>query len=231
MALSVSADLIIPWLLQQLIDDGIAHHQPDVIINRGQRMLATVFLGLIAGFIAYWSSAKASAAIGKVLRERLYTHILSLNHETYTTLSASSLITRLSNDILHIQNMFLMLQRVAVKVPISFILGLILSIKLSPSLSVTYLVTVPLLCLNMAVYVKFSSFFFPKIQSAIDQINLRAQEMLVGIFTIKGMRAAKETLAKFKDSSEQLLSLNLAIQKRFGVVAPTSMIIFNPIIG
>ena len=227
MVLSVSADLIIPWLLQQLIDDGIARHQPDAIISRGQLMLATVFLGLIAGFIAYWSSAKASASIGKVLRKRLYTHILSLNYETYTTLSASSLITRLSNDILHIQNMFLMLQRVAVKVPISFILGLILSIKLSPSLSVTYLVTVPLLCLNMAVYVKFSAFFFPKIQSAIDQINLRAQEMLIGIFTIKGMRAAKETLAKFKDSSEQLLSLNLAIQKRFGVVAPTSMIIFN----
>lgn len=227
MALSVAADLLIPWLLQQLIDEGVALNQSAVIIDRGKLMLITVFFGLIAGFIAYWSSAKASAKIGKSLREQLYAQILSLNHETYTTLSASSLITRLSNDILHVQNMFLMLQRVAVKVPISFILGLVLSIKLSPSLSLTYLVTVPLLCLNMAVYVKFSAFFFPKIQAAIDQINLRAQEMLVGIFTIKGMRAAKETLAKFKESSERLLTLNLAIQKRFGVVAPTSMIIFN----
>lgn len=227
MALSVAADLLIPWLLQQLIDEGVALNQSAVIINRGKLMLITVFFGLIAGFIAYWSSAKASAKIGKSLREQLYAQILSLNHETYTTLSASSLITRLSNDILHIQNMFLMLQRVAVKVPISFVLGLVLSIKLSPGLSLTYLVTIPLLCLNMAVYVKFSAFFFPKIQAAIDQINLRAQEMLVGIFTIKGMRAAKETLTKFKESSERLLTLNLAIQKRFGVVAPTSMIIFN----
>lgn len=227
MALSVAADLLIPWLLQQLIDEGVALNQSAVIIERGKFMLITVFFGLIAGFVAYWSSAKASAQIGQTLREQLYAQILSLNHETYTTLSASSLITRLSNDILHIQNMFLMLQRVAVKVPISFILGLVLSIKLSPSLSLTYLVTVPLLCLNMVVYVKFSAFFFPKIQTAIDQINLRAQEMLVGIFTIKGMRATKETLAKFKESSERLLTLNLAIQKRFGAVAPTSMIIFN----
>lgn len=211
MALSVAADLLIPWLLQQLIDEGVTLYQPSVILHCGKLMLITVFFGLIAGFIAYWSSAKASANIGKQLRDQLYSQILSLNYETYTTLSASSLITRLSNDILHIQNMFLMLQRVAVKVPISFILGLVLSIKLSPNLSLTYLVTVPLLCLNMAVYVKFSAFFFPKIQAAIDEINLRAQEMLVGIFTIKGMRAAKEALTQFKLSSERLLNLNLAI--------------------
>lgn len=103
MALSVAADLLIPWLLQQLIDEGVALNQSAVIIERGKFMLITVFFGLIAGFVAYWSSAKASAQIGQTLREQLYAQILSLNHETYTTLSASSLITRLSNDILHIK--------------------------------------------------------------------------------------------------------------------------------
>ena len=227
MTLGVMADLTIPWLLQILIDDGVAQQNIPVVRQSGRLMLLVVVLGLLVSFIAYWTSAKASANIGRHLRTTLYDHILSLDYEHYNALSTSSLITRLSNDILHIQNMFLMLQRVAVKVPISFVMGLVLSIKLSPSLSLTYLVTVPLLCINMAVYVRFSAFFFPKIQSAIDQINLRAQEMLLGLLTIKGMRAAKEVIAGFKQSSEKLLSLNLAIQKRFGVVAPTSMIIFN----
>ena len=58
MALSVAADLLIPWLLQQLIDEGVALNQSAVIIERGKFMLITVFFGLIAGFVAYWSSAK-----------------------------------------------------------------------------------------------------------------------------------------------------------------------------
>lgn len=74
-------------------------------------MLAIITLSLAASIVAYRLSANAAAQIGRYLRETLYHHILSLPYESFNTISASTLITRLSNDVLQIQNMFLMVQR------------------------------------------------------------------------------------------------------------------------
>lgn len=231
MSVSLVADLMIPWLLQILIDDGITPADAACIRRTGLTMLAVVCLSLAASILAYRLSAKAAAQIGQFLRDTLYAHILSLSYESFTKVSASTLITRLTNDVLQIQNMFLMVQRVAIGLPISFIVGLVLSVRLSPDLSLTFLVTVPLLCLNIGAYVRFSARYFPKIQQTIDQINLSAQEMLVGMLTIKGLRAATTIIAHFRQANDRLLALNLAIQKRFSLVAPTSMIIFNETIA
>lgn len=231
MSVSLIADLMIPWFLQILIDDGVTPGDAAVVERTGFTMLAVITVSLAASIVAYRLSAKAAAQIGRFLRETLYRHILSLSYESFNTISASTLITRLTNDVLQIQNMFLMVQRVAIGLPISFVLGLVLSVRLSPDLSLTYLVTVPLLCLNIGLYVRFSARYFPKIQAAIDQINLHAQEMLVGISTIKGTGAAEKIINRFRIWNDQLLGLNLAIQKRFSLVAPTSMIIFNEAIA
>lgn len=231
MSISLIADLMIPWLLQILIDNGITEHNAEVIQQTGIQMLAVTLISLIACTLAYHFSANSTAKIGELLREKLYTHILSLPYEAFNSLSASTLITRLTNDVLQIQNMFLMVQRIAIGLPISFVVGLVLSVQLSPSLSLTYLVTIPLLCLNIVSFVRFSAKYFPKIQSTLDAINLSAQEMLIGVMTIKGLGAAKKIISRFRIINDQLLSLNLTIQKRFSIVAPTSMIIFNEAIA
>lgn len=231
MSVSLICDLMIPWLLQILIDDGVTPGNAAVIEHTGLAMLAIITLSLAASIVAYRLSANAAAQIGRYLRETLYHHILSLPYESFNTISASTLITRLSNDVLQIQNMFLMVQRVAIGLPISFVMGLVLSIQLSPDLSLTYIVTVPLLCLNIGFYVRFSARYFPKIQEAIDRINLHAQEMLIGMLTIRAASAANEIIDRFRVWNDRLLELNLAIQKRFSLVAPTSMIIFNEAIA
>lgn len=231
MSVSLIADLMIPWLLQILIDDGVTPGDAAVVERTGLAMLVVITISLAASIVAYRLSAKAAAQIGQFLRETLYRHILSLSYESFNTISASTLITRLTNDVLQIQNMFLMVQRVAIGLPISFVLGLVLSVQLSPDLSLTYLITVPLLCLNIGFFVRFSARCFPKIQATIDQINLHAQEMLVGILTIKGTGAAEKIIGRFRTWNDQLLMLNLTIQKRFSLVAPTSMIIFNETIA
>lgn len=231
MSISLIADLMIPWLLQIFIDNGITEHNAEVIQQTGIQMLAVTLISLIACTLAYHFSANSTAKIGELLREKLYTHILSLPYEAFNSVSASTLITRLTNDVLQIQNMFLMVQRIAIGLPISFVVGLVLSVQLSPSLSLTYLVTIPLLCLNIVSFVRFSAKYFPKIQSTLDAINLSAQEMLIGVMTIKGLGAAKKIISRFRIINDQLLSLNLTIQKRFSIVAPTSMIIFNEAIA
>ena len=227
MAVSLVADLMIPALLQRLIDNGVTPGDTATVRRMGALMGLVVVISLVASMLAYALSARATAKIGAHLRTELYAHILALSPETFNTLSAPTLITRLTNDVLQIQNMLLMVQRVAIGLPITFAVGLVLSIQLSPDLSLTYLVTVPLLALNIILYVRFSSLIFPQIQQTIDQINLRAQEMLVGILTIKGLRAAKTVIGRFRQASDWLLRLNLRIQKRFSIVGPTSMFIFN----
>lgn len=227
MSVSLIADLMIPWLLQILIDEGVTIGNAFIVKRTGLWMIVVISISLLASIVAYRLSAQSSAQIGQYLREKLYHHILSLSYESFNTISASTLITRLSNDVLQIQNMFLMVQRVAIGLPISFIIGLVLSVQLSPSLSLTFIVTVPLLCLNIGCYVRFSARYFPRIQKTIDQINLNAQEMLVGILTIKGTGASAKIINHFTNFNDRLLALNLAIQKRFSFVGPTSMIIFN----
>ncbi len=231
MSVSLVADLMIPWLLQILIDNGITEHSAETIQQTGIQMLTVTIISLISCTLAYYFSANSTAKIGEFLCKKLYTHILSLPYETFNSVSASTLITRLTNDILQIQNMFLMVQRIAIGLPISFIIGLILSIQLSPSLSLTYLITIPLLCLNIGSFVRFSAKYFPKIQSTLDSINLNAQEMLIGVMTIKGLGATKIIINRFRIINDQLFNLNLTIQKRFSIVAPTSMIIFNEAIA
>ena len=231
MSVSLCCDLMVPWLLEILIDGGITPKNTAAIKSTGLAMLAVITLSLVASIFAYRLSAKAAAQIGQYLREMLYKHILALSNESFQSISASTLITRLTNDVLQIQNMFLMVQRVAIGLPISFVIGLVLSIQLSPDLSLTYCITVPLLCLNILFYVRFSARYFPRIQQTIDAINLSAQEMLVGMLTIKGTGAAQLLIRRFRAVNDQLLTLNLAIQKRFSLVAPTSMILFNEAIA
>ena len=178
-------DLLIPYFMGVLIDQGIGTGDNERII-----FLCLCMLGLTlatAGFniLANYVSAYASQGIGEGMRNALYQKIQTLPLWVVDRLTASSLITRVTNDVEHVQRTLLMMTRFMIRAPIMAIGGVALSLLIDPLLTLIVFVGMILLgAASISVY-KVTRPIYRKVQASIDRLTTILRENLTGIRVIK----------------------------------------------
>lgn len=227
MFFTVAAELLQPTLMAMVIDNGVSNGDYVMIYRISSIMLITTLLGFVSGITSFYLSARNTSKAGLRLRSALFDHILDFSHRELDTLSVSTLITRMTNDVNQIQNVLLASQRIFVRVPLLLIGGLIMAIRLSPKLSLIFLVAIPLLSLCIFLVMQRSLKIFPTVQKYLDALNGHIRETLLGIRVIKGYQAEKLESDKFSKRNNELYEWQLKAQLNNLILSPFIMIIFN----
>lgn len=227
MFFSVAADLLQPTLMALIVDNGVANGNRSVIFHFSAIMLATTLIGFASGAVSYYLSARNTAKVGMRLRSALFDHILDYSHRELDTLSVSTLITRMTNDINQVQNVLLASQRIFVKVPLLLFGGLIMAIRLSPKLSLIFLVAVPALSFCIYMVMRRALKIYPTVQKKLDELNSHVRESLLGIRVVKGYQAEDIESEKFSERNQGLYHWQLKAQLNNLILSPFIMIIFN----
>jgi ATP-binding cassette subfamily B protein len=224
--LVTGATLSLPWLMQMGIDDFItATSLPAEVRVHGLASLAILYGALVAivflaGFLQIVILERIGQSIMYTIRQDLFTHVLQLDLAFFNRQPGGRLVTRLTNDI---QNMHEMFTTVLVTVfndflklacilvllfMMNFRLALLLSIFVPASIGVTI------------IFARLARRQFRAIRQQVVKLNSFLQESIFGLGVIQLFNRQKDNYASYSALSEEYVKRTLAQIKLFGTFMP-----------
>lgn len=220
----VASSLLQPHYLKDVLSAVIQNNQ-DKIYNVGILLLIIALMGLIAGEVNTILAAKIAQGVSADIREKTFRKIQSFSYANVEAFNAGNLVVRMTNDINQIQNLVMMLFQVLFRLPILFIGAFIMAVQTLPDLWWVIVLMVILIGLIMALVMSQMGPRFGKFQKLMDKINRIAKENLRGVRVVKSFVQEQEQYAKFKETSNELLDLNLFIGYGFSLMQPALMLV------
>ena len=220
-------ELLIPLVMSDIVDIGIAAGDVDYILKKGFLMVGLALVSLAFGLGSAALSARAGQGFGANLRKAEYDHIQSFAFSNIEKFSTASLVTRLTNDVNNLQMTLMMGMRLLVRAPVMLVSAMILSIRISRQLSNVFLVALPLLAVVVVTLLMKVGPRFKALQEKTDALNLVVQENLTGIRVVKSFVREDYEQEKFSKRNQDLKETS---QKAFGAVVmnmPIMMLIIN----
>ena len=220
-------ELLIPLVMSDIVDIGIATGDVDYILKKGFLMVGLALISLAFGLGSAAFSARAGQGFGANLRRAEYDHIQSFAFSNIEKFSTASLVTRLTNDVNNLQMTLMMGMRLLVRAPVMLVSAMILSIRISRQLSNVFLVALPLLAVVVVTLLMKVGPRFKALQEKTDALNLVVQENLTGIRVVKSFVREDYEQEKFSKRNQDLKETS---QKAFGAVVmnmPIMMLIIN----
>ena len=201
----VAMETIIPTVMAMLIDEMTGESMAPVF-KYGLILLVLAGLSLICGASSARYSAKASTGFAKNLRRDLFYKVQEFSFEDIDQFSSSSLVTRLTNDVSHIQMAFGMLIRMAVRTPLMLIFSVIMAFRINGRMALIFFAILPVLAIGLLVIFNIAHPIFKRIFKKYDALNNSVQENVAGIRVVKAFVREDYEIQKFNAASEDVRS-------------------------
>lgn len=209
MLVEVIGDVVLPWLLAKIINNGVANHDIPYIITMGLCMVVGAIIMAVGGVLGAWFAANAAMNFGTDLRMDLFEKIQKFSFNNIDKFSTGSLITRLTNDITQIQNMIMQTLRACLRSPGILIGAIIMAFVISPQLACIFLIVVPVLSISIVIIMKRAFPRFKRLQNSLDKLNSCIQEGLVNIRLIKSFVRNDFEEVRFDGHNQDLKEKNM----------------------
>lgn len=218
-------ELLIPMVMSDIVDIGIASADTAYILREGLKMVGMAVLSLCFGMSAAVLSSMAGMGFGANLRKAEYEQIQTYAFANIEKFSTASLVTRLTSDVTALQITLMMGMRIAVRSPVMLVAAIVFSVRISARLSSVFLVSLPILAAVVALIMLRASPLFQALQEQTDALNLVVQENLTGIRVVKSFVREDGETDKFQERNKALKNTSL---RAFGTVVvnmPVMMLI------
>ena len=232
MILEVLMEMIIPFLMASIIDDGVEKGDIRHICIVGIFMIVAALIGLYAGIMGGVCGANASAGFARNLRKAMYENIQKFSFSNIDKFSTAGLITRLTTDVTNVQNAYQMLLRMFVRAPISMVCAMIMSFYINARLATIYLVAVLILGVALFFIIHKVSGYFQEVFEKYDDLNASVQENVSGIRVVKAYVREDYENRKFSKASYNVYRMCVKAEKILSYNAPLMQItVYGCILG
>lgn len=201
-AVEAILEMIIPTVMALLIDRGITGGSMPKVWQYGAILLVCAIVSAIAGTLAGRYAAVAAAGFAKNLRHDVFKKVQGFSFTNIDRFSTGSIITRCTTDITNLQNSYQMLIRVGVRAPLLIIVAWILSFRISPSISMIFLVAIPILGGGLIAIAAYVHPIFERTFHLYDALNNDVDENLQGIRVVKSYNRENHEIGKFSRISQ-----------------------------
>ena len=202
--LEVLFEVMIPFIMARLIDQGIDAGDMGVILRLGMLLLAAALIALTFGALSGRNAAIASAGFARNLRQDMFYNVQNFSFSNIDKFSTSSIITRLTTDVTNVQNSYQMLLRMAARSPIMLTFSLFAAFSINRSLSLIFLGAMPILGIGLFFIIKNAHPIFRQVFKTYDKLNNVVQENLRGIRVVKAYVREDHERGKFEDISQEI---------------------------
>ncbi len=205
-SLEVVMEVLIPYIMGKLIDNGINKGDTSFVVRTGLLLVVLCLFSLFFGAAAGVTAAKASAGFAKNLRHDMFHRVQDFSFANIDKFSTSGLVTRLTTDVTNLQNSYQMIIRIAVRSPAMLIFSLVMALSVNSRISVIFLCVIPFLALGLGLVVKNAHPIFKRVFKTYDKLNNVVEENLRGIRVVKAFVREKQEEKKFRDVSETIFN-------------------------
>ena len=203
--------------------------QRNYLLITGAKMLAMTLLMVAAAIGVGFIGAKTAAAIGRDLREKLFTKVIGFSNADINKFSTASLITRSTNDVQQVQQVSVMMLRIVLYAPIIGIGGIIKVMGTDTGMGWIIGVAVGAVLSLVLVLMVVAMPKFKRMQSLVDCVNLVSREILTGTMVIRAFSREKHEEERFDKANRELMSTQLFTNRVMSMMMPAMMLIMNAI--
>ncbi len=205
-------ELVIPVLMADIIDVGVAQKNIPYILQKGAEMGACALLALLTGLLYARFAARAAYGLGAQVRQAEYEKVQRYAFSNLDRFETSSLITRMTTDVTVLQNAVSGGFRPLIRGPVMLVMGLGLSVYMNARLALVFLACAPLLAVVLFFIVRKVAPMYGRLQKAVDRLNDVVQEDLRGIRAVKAFVRGEYEEEKFDEVNRGLMQTS---QKTF----------------
>ena len=218
--LEVLMEVLIPFVIAHLIDNGVEVGNYQVITEAGTILIILALLALLFGILAGRTSAVASAGFARNLRRAVFSNVQKFSFANIDKYSAPSLITRLTTDVTNIQNSFMMIIRVAIRSPVMFLASFIMVLIIKPEMALIFACVVPILGVGITILTVKTFPIFERVFQKYDRLNSVVRENIRGIRVVKSFVREGFEKKKFKKASADIYEDFTAAEKLMAMLSP-----------
>lgn len=206
MIVEVIGEVLMPKLLQLIIDNGIGADGGDIayIIGVGALMVVTAILMMLGGVMGAFFAVRASVNFAADLRQDLFEKVQKFSFANIEKFSTGSLVTRLTNDVTNLQNTVSMALRMALRAPGMLIGALIMAFVMNQALAAILIVIIPLLVITLTLVMRTAFPRFNIMQKKIDNVNSVVQENITNSRVVKSFVREEHEIDKFDSVNSDL---------------------------
>ncbi len=223
----VAMEVLIPFYMAKLINDGIQVQNMSYILKMGLFLALLCIISLTCGILSGKYASSAASGFSKNLRKDMYYNIQNFSFTNIDKFSTSSIITRLTTDVTNIQNAYQMIIRVAVRSPVMLVSAFVMSFYLNAKLSTIFLVAIIILSISLYLIIKNAYPIFQVIFKVYDKLNNVVQENLHGIRVVKSYVREDFEEDKFKEVATDLFKKYVKTEKIVALTNPLMNLVIN----
>jgi ATP-binding cassette subfamily B multidrug efflux pump len=221
------ANLYLPTLMADIVDKGIVKGDTGYIWQIGGLMTLVTMGGTLAAVVGIFFSSQVATGLGRIIRARLFTHVAQFSLHEFDTVSASSLITRTTNDTTQVQQVLIIALNVMITAPFTLIAGIILAINQDVGLSWILVVVIPVLVASIIILMSKAIPLFRTMQTKLDKLNLILDEGLTGVRVVRAFDRQKHEEHRFDEANLDLTNVAIKVNRLVASLMPIMMLCLN----
>lgn len=225
--LEASLELLVPLVMAQIIDTGIANGDGGFILSRCGILAVLAAVGLVCSITAQYFAAKASVGFAAKLRSTLFKHIQSLSYSKLDTQGTGTLIARITGDINQVQSGMNLALRLLLRSPFVVFGAMIMAFTIDVKAALVFVVTIPLLSIVVFGIMLWSIPMYKKVQARLDKVLGITRENLSGVRVIRAFCKEDEERREFGERNAALTKLQLIVGRVSAAMNPATYIMIN----
>ena len=202
----------------------------NIILKYGSIMLGVTLVSSFAAILLMYVTSNVASKTGKDIRRDIYQKVNQFSMAEAEEFGTSTLITRSTNDVMQVQNFLIMLLRMFLRIPIFFVGGIVMSIRVSRELTGVLIGGIPALIILIGVTAILVVPLFKAMQKKVDRLTLVTREGINGVRVIRAFNRGQKEVSRFYEANEDLASTNLKAGKIMSTLNPAVNLIFNVVI-
>lgn len=220
-------ELLVPMVIAGIVDQSIPKKDQGHLWMQMALLFVYAVIGVLVALVAQFYSAKAAVGFTKELTNDLYRHILSLPKDSRDRLTTSSLVTRLTSDTYQIQTGINQFLRLFLRAPIIVFGAIFMAYRLSPELTLWFLVMVAILTFIIVVLSRLVNPLYSSLRKKTDQLVQETRQQLQGMRVIRAFGQEKREIENFQVLNQVYTAIQMKTGYWFSLLTPLTYLIVN----
>ncbi len=220
-------ELLIPLVVAQIVDRGIAAGDTSYVTRMCVVMVALGVLGLLASVTAQYFSAAAAVGFATRLRHALLEQLLGMSYTQLDRLGSATMITRMTSDINQVQNGLNLTLRLLLRSPFVVFGAMVMAFTIDTKAALVFVGLIPVLCLVVFGIMLVTMPMYKGVQAALDGVTTRTRQNLAGVRVLRAFRKEAAEVTDFEEQTQQLTRRQLKAGGISALMNPVTYVIVN----
>ena len=222
-----AANLYLPNLMSNIVNNGIAKFDTNYIWRTGRIMVLVAIGGTLCAVVGIFYSSQVATGMVKAIRARIFHKVQGFSLHEFDSVSTASLITRTTNDTTQVQQVMVMILNMLITAPITLVVGIILALNQDVGLSWILVAIMPVLVAVIIVLLIKAIPLFTAMQEKLDKLNLILGENLTGVRVVRAFNREKQEEQRFDEANRDVTDIAIRVNQMIASMMPVMMLMIN----